>query len=94
MIVSADTDFGMLLALWQETKPSVILLRRVSQRHPEEQVPLLLANLPNIADSFGARWHCGRSAEWITGMGGDTMQPCRAIAAIAYRAVRIFSPSM
>lgn len=47
-IVSADTDFGTLLALTRESKPSVVIFRRSSNRRPDRQIEVLLGNLAAI----------------------------------------------
>jgi predicted nuclease of predicted toxin-antitoxin system len=52
ILVSVDTDFGTLLALRREMAPSVILLRRRTDRRPARQAAIILANLSNLADSL------------------------------------------
>ncbi|MGK2958885.1 MAG: DUF5615 family PIN-like protein [Acidimicrobiales bacterium] len=52
VIVTADSDFGMLLALRRATNPSVIHMRHVAELSPEDHVNLLVSNLPAIADDL------------------------------------------
>lgn len=49
VIISADTDFGELLAVSGATRPSVVLLRSADHLTPDQQATLLIANLPAVA---------------------------------------------
>jgi predicted nuclease of predicted toxin-antitoxin system len=52
ILVSADTDFGTLLAASHEPGPSVVLVRRVIGRRVEQLAGLLLANLSQIDEDL------------------------------------------
>lgn len=52
VVVSADTDFGMLLARAGTTGPSFLLLRRRGERHAAQQAQLILENLADLEDEL------------------------------------------
>lgn len=54
ILVSADTDFGALLAASHAPGPSVVLVRRVVGRRVEDLAGLLLANLPQVQEDLNA----------------------------------------
>jgi predicted nuclease of predicted toxin-antitoxin system len=49
-VVTADSDYGMLLALRRATNPSVIHLRHVAELTPDRHLALLVANLAQLTD--------------------------------------------
>ena len=52
VLVSADTDFGTILAKREANKPSVILFRHGIDHRPSVQAEILLANLPALAEAL------------------------------------------
>lgn len=52
IVVSADTDFGTLLAARSAQKPSVIQFRGPGSRRPEALARALLANLSQVVDAL------------------------------------------
>jgi len=51
-LVSADTDFGTLLARRSASKPSLILFRGEGSRRPEALAALILSNLAQLEDAL------------------------------------------
>ena len=51
ILISADADFGSILALQNWTGPSFILFRGISRR-PEKQAELILLNLARLQSSL------------------------------------------
>lgn len=52
ILLTADADFGALLALGSLASPSVLLLRSADHLRPAEQAELITVNLPFIADDL------------------------------------------
>jgi len=52
VVVTADTDFGTLLARRSSSKPSLILFRGEGSRKPEALAALMLSNLAQLADAL------------------------------------------
>lgn len=50
ILISADTDFGAILATREAAKPSLILFRGESHRRAADQGKHLLINLPLLAE--------------------------------------------
>lgn len=54
VLVSADTDFGDLLARTNAGSPSVLLLRRQDHRRAAQVAELLMLNFESVADDLEA----------------------------------------
>jgi predicted nuclease of predicted toxin-antitoxin system len=52
ILLTADSDFGALLALRSLASPSVLLLRSADHLRPSEQAELIAANLPQIVEDL------------------------------------------
>lgn len=55
VLISADTDFGTILASSRAAGPSVIEVRRISRRRAQALAFLLLANVDDLAEHLGGR---------------------------------------
>lgn len=65
VVVSADTDFGTLLARSGAKLPSVLLIRRLVGRRAAEQTTIIVANLPTIAQDLDSGAVVVLTDDWV-----------------------------
>ena len=65
VVVSADTDFGTLLARSGATLPSVLLIRRLAGRRAADQAAIILANLPAVSEDLHDGAVVVLTDEWV-----------------------------
>jgi predicted nuclease of predicted toxin-antitoxin system len=65
VLISADTDFGALLARSRASRPSVMLIRRLTGRRAAEQSAIIQANLPQVAEDLAAGAVVVLGDDWI-----------------------------
>jgi predicted nuclease of predicted toxin-antitoxin system len=65
VLISADTDFGQLLARSKAESPSVMLIRRLAGRRASEQATVIQANLEQVGDDLAAGAIVVLGDEWI-----------------------------
>jgi predicted nuclease of predicted toxin-antitoxin system len=65
ILISADTDFGGLLARERASSPSFLLIRRLEGRRAAEQAAIILANLGPIAEDLAAGAVAVLGDEWV-----------------------------
>jgi len=65
VLISADTDFGMLLAREKAARPSILLIRRLVGRRAADQAAVILANLDLVADDLEAGAVVVLTDEWV-----------------------------
>src|SRR5216683_7069745 len=81
VIISADTNFGELLAVTSATLPSVVLLRSADHLTPDQQATLLVANSPpSPPNSTPAPPYPSPAAGSASGRSPSTPHPTRQAA--------------
>jgi predicted nuclease of predicted toxin-antitoxin system len=65
VLISADTDFGGLLARSGATSPSVLLIRRLTGRRAAEQAAIIHANLDQVAGDLDSGAVVVLGEEWV-----------------------------
>ena len=65
VLISADTDFGTLLAREKASTQSVLLIRRLIGRRATEQAEIILANLDTVTEDLEAGAVVVLTDDWI-----------------------------